>query len=126
MVCWRSWMKVRQAVAEHSGPLVTIDLVLAELDYLVLKRLGPDAKTALVEQLIEGAVLRQPVSDADLVHAAAINLKYRDLQLGLTDTALMAVAERLGPAPVLTLDRRHFAPFRTKRRGALRLLPEVA
>jgi len=126
VVCWRSWMKVRQAVAEHSGPLVTIDLVLAELDYLVLKRLGPDAKTALVEQLIEGAVLRQPVSDADLVHAAAINLKYRDLQLGLTDTALMAVAERLGPAPVLTLDRRHFAPFRTKRRGALRLLPEVA
>jgi len=53
-------------------------------------------------------------------------LKYRDLQLGLTDTALMAVAERLGPAPVLTLDRRRFAPFRTKRRGALRLLPEVA
>ena len=118
--------RVRQAAEKHPGPLLTIDLVLAEVDYLVLKRLGPDAEIAFVEQLIEGAVLREPVSDADLAHAATINSKYRNLQLGLTDAALMAVAERLGPAPVLTLDRRHFAPFRTKRRGALTLLPEVA
>ena len=118
--------RVRQAVEKHSGPLVTTDLVLAKLDYLLLKRLGPDAEIAFVEQLVEGALLRELVTDADLAHAAAINLKYRDLELGLTDTALMAVAERLGPAPVLTLDRRHFAPFRTKRRGALKLLLEVA
>jgi hypothetical protein len=115
---------VRDAIAATPGPLVTIDFVLAEVDHLLLARLGPGAERAFLGQLRRGALLREPVTDADLARAQAIVERYEDQRLGLTDAALMAVAERLRPAPVLTLDRRHFAPFRDRHGRPLSLLPE--
>jgi uncharacterized protein len=116
----------RQAVAAvevDGGPLVTIDLVLAETDYLVLKRLGKAAERALVAQLISGAIQRESVTQADLKRALAILRRFDDQGLGLTDAAVMALTERLETRKVLTLDRRHFGPFRDRRGLALELLP---
>ncbi len=113
---------VTSAVEADDGPIVVLDFALAELDYLVLTRLGPKAELGLLEQLTEGVFVREPVTEADLRRAAAIGRRYREHALGLTDTAQMAVAERLG-CPVLTLDRRHFELFRDKKGRPLTLLP---
>lgn len=110
------------AVEADSGPLLTIDFVLAETDFLLRSRLGDRAAQAFLEQLSAGALQREAVEAPDLLRAVAILDQFRDQAFGLTDATLMSVAERLG-APVLTLDRRHFGVFRDRKGAALVLLP---
>jgi predicted nucleic acid-binding protein len=105
------------------GPFVTIDFVLAETDYLILRRLGAAAERAFLAQVIAGAILREEVGTADLRRARSIAEHYQDHDLGLTDAALMAVCERLDSRRVLTLDHHHFAIFRDRRGRPLQLLP---
>ncbi len=112
----------RAAAADARGPIVTTDLVLAETDFLVLRRLGAAAALAFLDQVVAGAVGREPVRDDDLRRAREILVTYADQRCGLTDGTLMAVAERLD-TPVLTLDRRHFETFRTSKGAALTLVP---
>jgi predicted nucleic acid-binding protein len=114
--------RVRDAIEDDAGPLLAIDFVLAETDYLVLRRLGAEAERGFVAQVKSGAIHREPVTSADIDRASEILERYADQELGLTDASVMAVAERLD-APVLTLDRRHFSPFRDRRGRALALLP---
>jgi len=115
--------RAHEALAKERGPLVVTDLVLAEADFLVLKRLGPTAERRFVDQLVEGVFLREPVTQADIERAVEIADQFADQQFGLTDASLMALAERLGERRVLTLDHRHFALFRTRDGKALELLP---
>ncbi len=119
----REHERVQGALSDPAEPLVTIDLVLAEADYLILTRLGRSAERDFVEQLLDGVFLREPLSDGDLRRAHEIADRFHDHDLGLTDASLMAVAERLRARGVLTLDRRHFAPFRDRRGRPLDLLP---
>lgn len=112
----------RDAVAAVGGPLVTTDLVLAETDFLVLRRLGAAAERAFLDQVVAGAVAREPVRPEDVVRAREIVGAYADQGFGLTDSTLMAIAERLG-SPVLTLDLRHFGVFRTRGGRALDVRP---
>jgi len=114
--------EVRSAVAEDGGPLLTTDLVLAETAFLIHARLGPDAERSFLRQILDGALLREPVDTPDLARAGEILTKFCDQRFGLTDAATMALAERLG-VPVLTLDRRHFGIFRDAREEPLALLP---
>lgn len=118
----RAHEDVKRVIDEATGPRLTTDYVLAETDYLLLKRLGSEAERSFLAQIADGAVLREPVSAEDFVRAIEIAAAYADLDLGITDASLMAVAERLDSS-VLTLDRRHFAAFRDKRGRPLTLLP---
>jgi predicted nucleic acid-binding protein len=119
----RSHIRVRQLIDSEPGPLLVLDLVLAETDHLILHRLGAKAERAFLAQLMEGGLVREPLTHDDLQRVAAIATRFSDHAFGLTDCAVMAVAERLG-AKVLTLDRRHFSLFRTRRGKALTLLPD--
>jgi predicted nucleic acid-binding protein len=60
-------------------------------------------------------------SDADLERAHEIHRKHRPLRLGLTDSVVIAIAERLGTDSIATLDVRHFGAVPI--RGNPRLLP---
>jgi hypothetical protein len=119
----REHRRALRSVEADPGPLITTDLVIAETDYLVLKRLGTKAERAFVTQLVAGAIQRETVTRDDLVRAQAISRRFADQGLGLTDSTLMALTERLETRKVLTLDRRHFAPFRDLRGRALEVLP---
>jgi predicted nucleic acid-binding protein len=113
---------VRRAVETIRGPILTIDLVLAELAFLLHERLGARAEIDFLDQLLSGSLLREPLSGADLRRAREILSTYADQAFGLTDAAVMAVAERLR-VPVLTLDRRHFGVFQDASGRELPLLP---
>jgi len=115
--------RAHRAIARERGPLVVIDLVLAETDHLVLRRLGRAAEHAFVAQLIEGVFLREPLQDVDLARAQRILTRYADQDLGLTDASVIAVAERLRTRRILTLDQRHFGTYRDERGHGLELLP---
>jgi predicted nucleic acid-binding protein len=49
--------------------------------------------------------------------------RYRDLNLGFVDAAVLAVVERLGERKLATLDHRHFATARPRHTDTLTLLP---
>jgi len=113
---------VRRAAEADRGPMVTIDLVLAELAFLLQRRLGAAAERDFLDQLLAGSLLREPVTGTDLRRAREILETYPDQGFGLTDATVMAVAERLDVA-VLTLDRRHLGVFRDASGRELPLLP---
>lgn len=58
---------------------------------------------------------------ADLERAAELCATYKDLELGLVDGVVAAVAERLGASDIATLDVRDFGALELK--GKPRLLP---
>jgi predicted nucleic acid-binding protein len=89
-------------------PRVLSPFVLAELDYLVVTRIGQTAQLALLGEVTRGAYRLESFSAADAGAAMAIMEQYADLGLGLADASIVVLAHRYNTNRVLTLDERHF------------------
>lgn len=102
--------------------LVVPALVVAEVSYLVGRRLGAKAEAAFLRGLatleVEGPLVDDWPAIADLVE------RYGDFPLGGTDASVVVLAQRLNTDLIVTLDRRHFGALRGPKRGTFRLLPE--
>jgi uncharacterized protein len=82
--------------------------ILPEVDYLLLKHLGPGVELEFVRDLAAG---RWPVdwgAPGDLARATALCETYAALELGLVDATVIATAERLSASAIATLDVRDF------------------
>lgn len=101
--------------------LVIPALVIAEVTYLVGRRLGARAEGAFLRGL-EGFDVEAPAPQ-DWSRIAELVEEYADFPLGGTDASVVALAERLGTDLVITLDRRHFAAVRPRHCPAFQLLP---
>ena len=110
-------------LARRDLDLVVPALVVAEVTYLVGRRLGPSVEAAFLRGL---AALEVEAPDAeDWGAIAALVERYRDFPLGGTDASAAVLAEKLGTDLIVTLDRRHFGALRTLRSSApFVLLPE--
>lgn len=102
--------------------LVLPALVVAEVTYLVGRRLGPAIEATFLRGLaaveVEGPSLEDWPAIAGLVE------RYGDFPLGGTDASVAVLAERLETDLIVTLDRRHFAAIRMSDGRMFRLLPE--
>jgi predicted nucleic acid-binding protein len=98
--------------------------ILPEVDYLLATRVGTKAQDAFLRDLAAGAFNVDRGDPPDLQRAHALHAKYRKLELGLVDTTVMAIAERVRADAIATLDLRHFGAVRLV--GAPRLLPRDA
>jgi len=69
----------------------------------------------------------EPATPSDIVRALQIDAKFEELELGLVDGTVAAVAERRGVSRVLTADRADFNVIRVGPRyqRALTLLPST-
>lgn len=105
-------------------PLATHGLVLAEAWYLLESRLGRAAARRLTEQVTKKRVELLAVEPSDLAAALAIEERYSDLALGLTDAVSLALCNRERVKRVFTFDRKDFGSFRPAHAAALRLLPD--
>jgi hypothetical protein len=101
------------------GPLVLPAGILAEVDYMVTRRIHPAAMTPVLESLEEGSLVLD-CGDLDLARVRELIERYADLPLGFADAAVMACAERLD-ADVLTFDRRDFDVVAGE--GSFRIVP---
>lgn len=99
----------RSAVERDGGPLVLSPLVLAELDYFILARLGAHAEQAVLTELKSPAYQLAPFTDDDFRLASEVAAKYGDMQLALTDASIVVQAARHKTTKILSLDYRHFA-----------------
>jgi predicted nucleic acid-binding protein len=98
--------------------------ILPEVDYLVASHLGARAQDAFMTDLASGAFAVEFGKDDDLVRAQAIGRSYRALRLGLVDTVVMAIAERVRARAIATLDLRHFGAVEIS--GSPKLFPRDA
>lgn len=87
-------------------------LVLAEVDYFL--RRHRDAMAALLDDLARGAFTYAAPTLPLLLRAMEIDLRYRDLSLGLVDASIVALAEHLGITRLATRDIRHFSAVRLR------------
>lgn len=102
----------RDAVERDGGPLVLSPLVLAELDYFVLTRLGAPAEQKVLAELKSPAYRLAAFTDDDFQLASEVAVKYGDMELGLTDASIVVQAARHKTTRILSLDHRHFAAVR--------------
>ena len=99
--------------------------ILAELDYLVSKRLGATARSTLLEEVSLGAYRLTPWAADDVAEARAVVTRYADLGVSLADASIVVLAHRYDIQDVLTLDQRHFRVLQGPN-GPFRLLPADA
>ena len=114
-----------QAVLKTASLLIAPALVLAEIDYFLREQ--RHAMRKLVAEIFDPATRYEyelPLP-TDLVRALELDARFKDLNLGLVDGTVAAVAERRRVFRVLTTDRRHFSAIRVGPRlsQALDLVP---
>ena len=116
---------VQDILRTVTEPPVVSALVLAEIDYMVLDRVGVDQELAVIDDLTSGAYEIADLDVDDLRIARGLAAQYRDLKIGITDALNAVLADRYDTNEILTTDQRHFrvvTPL-SRRFDAFRLLP---
>ena len=112
-----------RALADGRVELILPLLVLAELEYWCAKRGGTSAWLLFLDDVLAGAYRLEAPTTADLGRARELQARYADLDLGIVDATIVALAERLDLTRVATLDHRHFTVVRPSHVEAFELLP---
>ena len=97
--------------------------LLAEIDYLVTKKLGAHVTRAFFAGIENGDLELLGFDNDDFKRANAIMAKYPDVPLGIADASVMALADRYEIQKILTLDRRHFSLVKPLKMPYFELLP---
>jgi uncharacterized protein len=116
---------IREVLRTAAEPPVVSPLVLAEIDYMVLDKVGIAQELAVIDDLTSGAY-EMPEVDIDDVRAARVLAgRHRDLKIGITDALNAVLADRYETNEILTTDQRHFRVITplSRRFNAFRLLP---
>jgi len=114
---------VRAAIEQERDKIIIPSAVLGEIDYLLRARAGQRASLQFLADVNDGAYDIEATTVDDLRRCRVLLVKYADLNLGLCDAAVVALAERLKIDTILTVDERHFRVIRTAQGRAFRLLP---
>jgi predicted nucleic acid-binding protein len=115
--------EVAQILRGERELLVTTELAIAEADYLILDRLGPDVELAFVDDLVSGTFVVECLTRDDLARARGVVERYRDLRLGLADASLVVLAQRHGTTRILSFDERAFRTVAPLQGGTFTVLP---
>ncbi len=112
---------VTASLDTFSGQLATTSAVITEAMHFVSS--SHDGPRLLAEFV---ATSRTEVYDLcrppELLEAALLMQKYADTPMDFADATLLLLAEALDVRDILTLDRRGFSTYRTRRRRSLRLI----
>ncbi len=114
-----------ETVLTSASLVIVPALVLAEVDYFFREQRAVMRK--LIAEIFDPGTRYEyefPLP-SDLVRALELDAKFKDLDLGLVDGTVAAVAERREVYRILTTDRRDFGAIRIGPRlsRALELLP---
>jgi hypothetical protein len=114
---------VRAVLEAERETLVTTELAVAEADYLILDRLGPDVELAFLDDLAEGTFVVECLGRSQLRAARDVIARHRDLRLGIADASLIVIAERHATRRLLTFDERAFRAVAPLQGGSFTILP---
>jgi uncharacterized protein len=111
---------VSSKLDRFSGLLVTTSAVVTEVMYFLSD--VPHGPVSFAELLLVSGTQIEQVSVADVVTAAELMNQYSDTPMDFADATLVLVGEKSGILDILTLDRRGFTTYRTKKNKAFRLV----
>jgi predicted nucleic acid-binding protein len=114
---------VAHALREERDSLVTSQIVVAEADYLILRRLGIEVELKFLDDLAGGTYIVDALTPPELTIARDVVARYRDLKLGLADASLVVLAGRWRTRRILTLDERAFRAVTPLQGGSFEILP---
>jgi predicted nucleic acid-binding protein len=115
--------EILEILRAERGSLFIPAPVTAEIDHLLDRRFGAPARRAFLEDLAARRYESPGLEPADYEAALELDRQYADLNLGLADLSVAALADRLGTRRILTFDQRHFRALRPIQGGAFTLLP---
>jgi hypothetical protein len=113
----------RGVFEQDEGPFLVSPLVLAELDYFLLTRLGTAVEVSVLRDITGGAYAIAEFGLDIAAEATSLAEHYSDLKLGLTDASNAVIAAKHHTVNILTLDERHFRVVRPLWGEAFKLLP---
>lgn len=120
----RSQARHRECVSFYEGwegTVVSTEAVLTESAHLLSR--APGGVEACVRFFLQGGAMLVPSSRAALGRCRELVRKYADLPMDYADATLVALAEDLETAWVLTTDRRDFEVYRWRGRRPFRIVP---
>ncbi len=104
-----------------TGRLATTSSVVTEAMHFVAQ--APEGPRLLAELLVACDTEVHDFTDpAGLPELVSLMERYSNVPMDFADATLLLLAEALGANELLTLDRRGFATFRTRKGRALRLV----
>lgn len=111
------------ALREMSSPLLSCWPVITEAAWLL--RRSPRAIQQLLGSLDAGFLELLPIGGSEAPAIASLMKRYENIRPQLADAALVYLAGRERIDTIFTLDRRDFSIYRTARRRAFRIVPEI-
>lgn len=112
-----------EVVRTHRGPLVVSPLVVAEVDHLVLNRLGRRAELAFLDEVARSYRVER-FENGDVARARELCARYADLTtFDASDASCVVLAERYDSFDILTTDERDFRAVTGSGGRYFRLLP---
>ena len=110
-----AWPEYQAALTDASAVVVPA-MILAEVDYFL--RADRAAMRKLIAEILDPHTRYElePAAPVDLVRAMELDARFTELELGLVDGVVAAVAERRRISHVLTADRRDVSALRIGRR----------
>ncbi|MFG3339014.1 PIN domain-containing protein [Glycomyces sp. NPDC048151] len=100
---------VATAIEGLEGPLVVSPLVVAELDFMLSKKLGRRAAEKFNDDVVLGAYELASWTPADHAEALQVARSFNgDDYIGVTDASNVVLADRYRTTRIATLDQRHF------------------
>lgn len=110
-------------VAAADVQLIVPPLTLVELDHWCGRSGAGPAFVQFLHDIRTGSYELADLPVADVQRSLDLMERYHDLDLGIVDASVVALAERLRVTTVLTLDRRDFSVVRPRHCSALTLVP---
>ncbi len=98
-------------------------MTLAEISHFLLDRPTPQVEARFLRSLVGFSIELIDPLEADYLRAADLVEQSADFPLGTVDATIVAIAERLDVATLLTLDRRHFGAIRPAHRPSFEIVP---
>ncbi len=107
-----SWnARVLPMLRAEKGPLILPAPVITEVDYLLTKFIGREARMDFYRSLVAGRYLIVDLTEQGYRRVEELNRRYADLDLGFVDAAIITVSEMTGVRRIATVDRRDFTPL---------------
>lgn len=122
----RAQPTIEALLRNEPGELIIAAPVTAEVDYLLGKRIGRDARLAFLADLAAERFQTACLEPADHQVIADLERRYAGLDVGLADLSTVIAAAKAGTRRVLTFDERHFRVLRPLDGGTFALLPADA
>jgi uncharacterized protein len=118
--------EILDVLRSERGGLFVPAPVTAEVDYLLGRRFGSAARRAFLEDLAARRFETPGLDAVDYQAVLELDLRYADLDVGLSDLSIVVLARKLGTRRILTFDERHFRAISPLQGGTFSLLPAEA